>query len=247
MRDRSEVLKKRRSILLVGTILIAAVPFSGAFAAEKPVAAAAVPEWPQWYFFGGLEAGDRFFGDRPGSGFGRTGPPDNWLTPKNSQSRAKFEEYGEVRPGAFLDWINLQAGTTDGRYAFDFWGRSVGLNNQSYSLDASELGRHYLSLGWDQTPHLISTSAKTIFGGVGTSSLTVSNSVQAALQAQSPNAALAAPPAANGVLGQTARTNIENIINSNLTPLQLWMQRDKATAGYRFTPTPDWDFGVDYP
>src|SRR5262245_21934482 len=95
-------------------------------------------------------------------------------------------------------------------------------------------------------PHLISTSAKTIVGGVGTSSLTVPNSVQAALQAQLPNAALAAPPAANGVLGQTARTNIENIINNNLTPLQLWTQRDKASAGYRFTPTPDWDFGVDY-
>src|SRR6266511_3926807 len=102
MRDRSEVLKKRRSILLVGTILIAAVPFSGAFAAEQaaPAVTAAVPEWPKWYFYGG--------------------------------------------------------------YAFDFWGRSVGLNNQSYTLDASELGRHYLSLGWDQTPHLISTSAKNI-------------------------------------------------------------------------------------
>src|SRR5215813_10705199 len=240
MRDRSEVLKKRRSILLVGTILVAAVPFSGAFAAEQgaPAVTAPAPEWPKWYFYGGLEAGDRFFGDRPGSGFGRAPPPANWLTPVTTQSRAKFEEYGEVRPGAFLDWINLQTGTTDGRYAFDFWGRSVGLNNQSYSLDASELGRHYLSLGWDQTPHLISTSAKTIVGGVGTSSLTVPNSVQAALQAQLPNAALAAPPAANGVLGQTARTNIENIINSNLTPLQLWTQRDKATAGYRFTPTP---------
>ena len=248
MRDRSEVLKKRRSILLVGTILIAAVPISGAFAAEQaaPAVSAPAPEWPKWYFYGGLEAGDRFFGERPGSGFGRAPPPANWLTPVTTQSRAKFEEYGEVRPGAFLDWINLQAGTTDGRYAYDFWGRSVGLNNQSYSLDASELGRHYLSLGWDQTPHLISTSAKTIFGGVGTSSLTVPSSVQAALQAQLPNAALAAPPAANGVLGQTARTNIENIINSNLTSLQLWTQRDKATAGYRFTPTPDWDFGVDY-
>jgi MtrB/PioB family decaheme-associated outer membrane protein len=247
MRDRSEVLKRRRSILLVGTILIAAVPFSGAFAAEKaaPAVSTPVPEWPTWYFYGGLEAGDRFFSNRPPSGFGRSGPPDNWLTPQTTQSRAKFEEYGAVPSGAFLDWINLQAGTTDGRYAYDFWGRSVGLNNQSYSLDASELGRHYLSLGWDQTPHLISTSAKSIFGGSWTS-LTVPNPVQAALQAQLPNAALAAPPAANGLLGQTARTNIENIINNNLGPLELSTQRDKATGGYRFTPTPDWDFGVDY-
>ncbi len=245
MQNRSEVLKERRSILLLGTILIAAVPFSGAFAGEKAVPAAAVPEWPQWYFYGGFETGGRFFSNQPPSGFGRTGPPNNWLTPLTTQSIAKFEEYGQVRQDAFLDWINLQAGTTDGRYAYDFWGRSVGINNQSYTLDASELGRHYLSLGWDQTPHLISTSAKSIFGGSWTA-LTVPNSVQAALQAQLPNAALAAPPPANGIAGQTARTNIENIINSNLGPLELSTQRDKATGAYRFTPTPDWDFGVDY-
>jgi MtrB/PioB family decaheme-associated outer membrane protein len=242
MQDRSEVLKKRRSILLVGTILIAAVPFSGAFAAEQaaPAVSAPAPEWPTWYFYGGFETGDRFFGERPGSGFGKAPPPANWLTPVTTNSRAKFEEYGQVLPGAFLDWINLQTGTTDGRYAFDFWGRSVGINNQSYTLDASELGRHYLSLGWDQTPHLISTSAKNIFGGVNTSSLTVPNSVQAALQAQLPNAAATTPA------GATARTNIENIINNNLTGLELSTQRDKASAAYRFTPTPDWDFGVDY-
>ena len=94
MRDRSEVLKKRRSILLVGTILIAAVPISGAFAAEQaaPAVSAPAPEWPKWYFYGGLEAGDRFFGERPGSGFGRAPPPANWLTPVTTQSRAKFEE-----------------------------------------------------------------------------------------------------------------------------------------------------------
>src|SRR6266540_6346904 len=231
MQNRSEVLKKRRSILLLGTILIAAVPFSGAFAADQ--AAPAVPEWPQWYFYGGFEAGGRFFSNRPPSGFGRSGPPDNWLTPVTTQSRAKFEEYGQVRPDAFLDWINLQAGTTDGRYAYDFWGRSVGINNQSYSLNASELGRHYLSLGWDQTPNLISTSAKNIFG-VSLTALTVPNSVQAALQAQLPNAAAFTIP------GQTARTNIENIINSNLSALELSTQRDTATGAYRFTPTPDW-------
>src|SRR5262245_27917475 len=50
----------------------------------------------------------------------------------------------------------------------------------------------------------------------------------------------------DGIAGQTARTNIENIINSNLNSLILSTQRDKATGAYRFTPTPDWDFGVDY-
>jgi len=227
---------------------IAMVPFGGTFAADQPVfkAPPEVPEVVSWYFFGGFEAGDRIFIDRPPSGFGRAPAPDFWLTPKTTESRAKFEEYGAVGPGPFLDWLNLQTGTTDGRYAFDFWARSVGQNNQSYNLDASAIGYHYLSAGFEETPHLISTSAKNIFGGVGTPFLTVPNAVRAALETQLPNASLAAPPPANGVLGQTARTNIENIIDANVSPLTLATQRDKATAAYRFTPNQDVDVAVDY-
>src|SRR5262249_61568030 len=111
MRDRSEVLKKRRSILLVGTILVAAVPFSGAFAAEQgaPAVTAPAPEWPKWYFYGGLEAGDRFFGDRPGGGVGRGPPPAHLLTPGTTQSRAQVQEYGEGPPRAFPGLVKLPA------------------------------------------------------------------------------------------------------------------------------------------
>ena len=238
MTIRSESLKARRAILLAGTVSI--IPFAGVLAADQPVLKAPVPEVVSWYFFGGFEAGDRFFIDRPPSGFGRAPPPDNWLTPRTTESRAKFEEYGEVRPGPFLDWINLNAGTTDGRYAFDFWGRSVGRNNQSYNLDVAAVGHTYLTVGWDETPHLISTSAKTIFGGVGSTFLTVSDPTQAALQPNLANAAAATPA------GAAARANIENIVNNNLNPLELSTHRDKATAAVRSTPTPDWDLAVDY-
>ena len=180
---------------------IAALPFAAAQAADQPVPVLTGPA-VDWYFFGGFEAGGRAIIDRPPSGFGPAPPPVNWLTPRTSQSRAKFEEYGEVPRGLFLDWFNLQAGTTDGRYAFDIWGRSVGLNNQSYNVDAAVLGQHYLTFEWDETPHLISTSAKSIFGGAGTTVLTTPNAVQAALQAQLPNAA------ANTPAGVTARGNI---------------------------------------
>src|SRR5262249_48003636 len=162
------------------------------------------------------------------------------------QAAPRSRETARAAPGGPWNWSNFRTGRAAAPVPLPSGGPGGALNTQSYSVDASELGRPYLSRGWDQAPHLISTSAKTIVGGVGTSSLTVPNSVQAALQAQLPNAALAAPPAANGVLGQTARTNIENIINSNLAPLELWTRRDTATGGYRFTPTPEWDFGVDY-
>jgi MtrB/PioB family decaheme-associated outer membrane protein len=242
---RGKVLDARKAILLAGTVSIAAIPGSQALAADQPVFKAPVPEVVSWYFFGGFEAGVRFV-DEPPSGFGRAPPPVNWLTPLTTQSRAKFEEYGEIPRGLFLDWFNFQAGTTDGRYAFDVWGRNVGLNNQSYNLDAAAIGYHYLTVGWDQTPHLISTSAKSIFTGAGSTFLRVADPVQAALESNLPNAAAAAPPAASGLLGQTARANIENIINGAVSPLELGTQRDKASIAYRSTPTSDWDFVVDY-
>jgi MtrB/PioB family decaheme-associated outer membrane protein len=219
--------------------MITALPLSEVRAADQAVAFIAPPDLG-WYNYGGFEAGARYYLERPPSGYGRAAPPDNWLTPKNTDSIAKFEEYGKTPYGPFLDWINLQTGSNDGRYAFDMWGRSVGLNNQSYSLDAAVVGYHYLSLGWEQIPHLISTSAKNIFTGVGTTHLSVSDPVQAQLQAQLPNAA------AVSAAGATARANIENIINSNVSPLELSTRRDRGSVAYQYTPNDEWTFQADY-
>ena len=241
MRLRTGFLKLRAAALRGGVMSVAMLPGFAALAADQAVILKApAAEIVEWYFYGGLEAGARFYAQRPPSGFGRAPPPDNWLTAKTSDSRAKFEEYGSVRPGLFLDWINLQAGTKDGTYAFDFWGKSVGANNQSYNLDLAKIGEHYLSVGWDETPHLISTSAKTVFGGVGSAALTVDPTLRGNLQANLPNAT------ATGAAGQTARNNIENFVNNAAKGLDLATQRDKATAAYRYTPNDDVDIKAEY-
>jgi MtrB/PioB family decaheme-associated outer membrane protein len=140
----------------------------------------------------------------------------------------------------FLETVDLQAGTRDGRWQIDFWARNVGLDSQSYYLDVAKIGEHYLSIGWDQSPYLISTSAKTIFSGNGTTRLSVANPLQATLQANSLNAT------AGGAAGITARTNIENAINNNATQLTIGTQRDKATVAYLNTQHPGFEFKVDY-
>ena len=48
-----------------------------------------------------------------------------------------------------------------------------GFSDQSYMLTASKAGEQYLTFIWDQTPHVYSTSAQTIFNGVGSNNLTV--------------------------------------------------------------------------
>ena len=174
-------LRARTAILIAGTLALANASTSEAFAADAgapwagpadsmaawtpgiptKAAASTLPVPPDWYYFGGLEAGWRTVFDRPPSGFGTTSASSGgtcavggasvvttcFLTASQTQSRAKFEEYGNIPNGPFLDWINLQTGTKNGTFAFDFWGRSVGLNNQSYSLDVSRPGEQYFTFG----------------------------------------------------------------------------------------------------
>ncbi len=236
-------------ILSAGLAMAAltAVSFPATAADQIVKAPAAVVE-SGWYFHGEVEAGWRTFIDRPPTGFGRAPAPDNWLTPRTSDSRAKFEEYGAIKPGPFLDTLHLWGGSKDGLYGIDFWAKNIGYNNQSYYLDLSKAGEHYLSLGWDQIPHLISTSGKTIFGGVGTTSLTVNDTLQGNLQANARCATSSptSPAPCNAAAGATARANIEGFINSSATSLTLSTLREKAFVDYKYTPESNWEFKVDY-
>src|SRR5664280_569417 len=116
---------------------------AGAIPLKAPAAAEPVP---YWWFHGEVEAGGRFFLNNPQrNGSAYLGQP----------SLAKFYEYRDLRPGPFGN-IWLAAGSSDGLYQIDFGGKNIGYNDQAYYLDLSKAGEHYLSLGWDQTPHVYS-------------------------------------------------------------------------------------------
>jgi len=227
----------RRAILLAG-VAFSALSVAPALAADVPLKAE--PQIVGWYFYGDVEVGGRAFIERPPSGFGRAPPPDNWLTPRTTQSIAKFEEYGQVPQGFFVDHLWVGAGTRDGLYSIDVFAKDVGYNNQSYYLTVMKVGEHYFTAGWDQIPHLISTSAKTIYQGVGTTNLTIDNTLQANLQANSQNATAGTPA------GVAARTNIEGFVNNAERSLTLATRRDKASGEYRYAPDGAWEFKVDY-
>ena len=93
---------------------------------------------------------------------------------------------------------------------------------RAYLLNLSKIGEQYFSFGWDQTPHVYSTSAQTPYLGVGTSALTL-------------------PP---GLLSKTATSS--NIIVPFLHQTDVGIERDTASASYRWTPTEAWDVRADY-
>jgi MtrB/PioB family decaheme-associated outer membrane protein len=92
-----------------------------------------------------VEAGVRFFGERP--------------TQKES---AKFEEYRDINQGLYLQGLWLRFYTPDEKYSGEIGGRQWGLQDQEYHLSFERLGRWQVGFEWDQMRHIFSTNARTI-------------------------------------------------------------------------------------
>ena len=240
MKFQSNILASRATALLGGAMLLAMLPATAALAADQmPVKAVPVDE-TGWYWNGTMEAGTNLWIKKPGDGFGRTSTSPFWLTPLTTDSQQKMDEYGKVPRSFFLSEFGIQAGSKDGRYAFDFWADNVGTDYQRYYLGIYEPGRQYFNMGWDQTPHPLSSSAKSVFGGVGTGRLTVDSATRDYLQARLPQP--------SGAAGQTQRNEIDTYINNTapISNIELKTLREKFSVGYRNTMLDNWDFNVDY-
>ena len=194
---------------------------------------------PFWWTHGEIEVGGRDFLNDPtvgGSIWGDTNHA-NFATGGyafvGQQSLAKYYEYSIVAPGAFGGG-HVATGTSDGLYQIDLWANNVasnfqGFSDQSYMLTASKAGEQYLTFIWDQTPHIYSTSAQTIFNGVGSNNLTLPAGLVA--NPLKGNVNLNAGAAAGGILPY-------------LYAIDLGIQRNTAAVSYRATdPWMSWDAG----
>ncbi len=170
----------------------------------------ALPVANVWSYDGFAEVGGRFDFNSP-----------------NKTTLGKFYEYRDLRPGVFGNFY-FGAHRADGLFDFDVWGQNAGWDDQAYGLDLAKPGTYYLTFGWDETPHVFSKNAKTLYSGVGTNYLTIPGSVRAALGAAGPSAAANA------------------IINANSSTIDVKYRRDTASAAARWTPNDAWDINIDY-
>jgi MtrB/PioB family decaheme-associated outer membrane protein len=180
-----------------------------------------------WWVHGYVEIGARAFLNDPEccgvSAFG-------------GKSLAKYYEYSDNRPGPFLDG-RVVAGSRDGLYRADFWARNVGYNDQRYQFDFSKAGYNYFAFDWNQIPHVYSTSAQTLYNGVGTGALTLPAGLSNQL-------ATAAGGAFTPTPAQAAQ--VQSIINSNVHRTDIGIRRDTASIENRWTPTEAWDVRLNY-
>jgi MtrB/PioB family decaheme-associated outer membrane protein len=230
-------MKVRAGFLLssaAGALLIGASAISGAMAADVPLKAPPIAAATGWTWEGYAELGARFFVSKHG---GATGL--NFRNSTGTESLGKFYEYRDLRPGPFGNFA-LSGLSNDGLYGLDFTAKNIGYRDQGYFLDLSKAGEHYLSVDWDQTPHIYNDHAGTIYNGIGSNNLTIPNSLRTTLAGQLNGAVPPVPPNA------TAAGNIANAINGNLNDFVLGFRRDTATVNYRWTPNSNWDITADY-
>ncbi len=216
--------------------MAAVVPGALAADAGLPVKAPVIVELP-WWTHGFIEFGGRgFLNDPQRSGHIFQG----------GNSLAKFYEYRDLRPGPFGDFF-VAAGSGDGRYEIDAWGKGVGYRDQRYDAYLSKAGEQYFNFMWDQTPHLYSTSASTLFNTNG-NALTLANPGigQQMFNAGGVGWPNSASSAANIALLNTKAAAVSTIINQNVHPTDVGIRRDTAAVDYRYTPTDNWDFRANY-
>ena len=200
---------KMRDGLLVtcaASALMIGIGFAPPALAADMVTKAPVAEALPWWYEGFVEVGGRF---------NMNGPDKSTL--------GKFYEYRDLRPGVFGNFYIA----AHRRNPIDFavWGTNVGWDDQAFGLDYANVGTFYMSLGWDETPHVYAKNAMTTYtasGNVLTSPAYV---------------------AANGAV-PTAAT--QAFVNGISRQIDVGYRRDTASAKLRWTPTEAWDITADY-
>jgi MtrB/PioB family decaheme-associated outer membrane protein len=230
--------KSGRFAAIAATLLSGcAWPLSGAFAAELAVQASeVVPVAAPWWTHGFIDAGWRGF---------LNDPQRNGLAVLGGQSLAKYYEYSTIKPGPFLDgWV--AAGSIDGLYKVDLWARNVGYSDQRYLVGASVAGQHYLDFGWDQTPHVYSTSALTLYNGVGTTALTLPPGLSNRMFLDAGCVVGNPPTGCGSPITAANAAKVQQDIQNNVYQTDIGIRRDTASVDYRYTPTEAWDIQASY-
>ena len=180
-----------------GALVIGMGVASPAVAADKLVTKAPAPEAVQWWYEGFVEIGDRMYLNNP-----------------DKTKLGKFYEYRDLSPGVFGNFYIAAHRTNPIDIAF--WGKNVGKEDQAFGLDYAKPGTYYLTLGWDQTPHVFGKDARTTYSGIGGNVLSTPTYVF--------------PPTGAGMSDA----------------FDVKYRRDTASAAARWTPTDNWDITADY-
>jgi len=130
---------------------------------------------------------------------------------------AKFEEYRDLPESAFGPYLRLRGDSKDDFYTVEIFGENIGQDDQKFQLTSYGVGRFNFVFLWDEIPHTFCTNCRTLL-------------------VENPGETFNLP---------TPRPSPLSVYNSAPLIDDIGFQTNTAAAGIVFTPTPDWDIGVE--
>jgi MtrB/PioB family decaheme-associated outer membrane protein len=131
--------------------------------------------------------------------------------------RAKFQEYEDMRPGLFLNYLRLSLQQPDGMSGMDLYGTRWGFDDQRYEFNVGRLGLWEMFVEWDQIPHVYYTTARWLATETGRGIFTLPS---------------VRPPL--------------NAHNSAPSLDEIALQTNRGLIGLKLTPTPDVEVTTSY-
>jgi len=121
----------------------------------------------------------------PEDALGGTTPP--WsiraelttLDINRERQSAKFQEFRDLRDSATG---GVEAHYRSGLRSLNLVARNLGLRDEDLAIDGGKAGKFLISVGHSETPHNYSFDARSLYDGIGSGRLTISDRIQADLQ-----------------------------------------------------------------
>ncbi len=155
------------------------------------------------------------------------------------RASSKFQEYRQLPTGLFLNRLHLNI-ENQGRY-LQLRAIRAAQEDQRVLLGLGQYGRVRLDLEWDQTPHLLSTTGRTLFAQ---SQSSVFGMPLQTRQDLNKLVTTDTNPSQAGVQPDLAA--LGNLINGAARGVDLSTQRKTGKASLRYTPAQEWDVRVQY-
>jgi MtrB/PioB family decaheme-associated outer membrane protein len=124
---------------------------------------------------------------------------------------AKFQEYRDVQDGTTA---GVEFHLRDGDLRLDLVGRNLGLGDQDLVVDGGKAGKYLLAFAFSETPHHYNFDARSLYAGIGTTQLTISDQIQTDLQSSTTT--------------QEAAGKIAGYVNGSAQSVEIQLQRKKA-------------------
>lgn len=154
----------------------------------------------------------------------------------DGKGQARFEENRDVTKGFAFEYGRIELVPKDGKVAASLTMQDVGQDDQRYYLNV-DAGRFSFDARYRELPHLYATSAKTLWSGVGTGRLTLSEGFRAGAEAAAGSPSAPYPT--------TALVDYMNAALASAGTMELGTKRKDLDGGLGFVLAPGFTLRLD--